>query len=335
MKNKIGLLLLSLIIWSCDEVSKREDNAVAPPTKQEATIVNQAPRFDADSAYQFIKNQVEFGPRVPNTDEHIACADYLIDFLKVNADTTYVQEFEAKAFDGTVLKLRNIVGSFNPQEPKRILLCAHWDTRPFSDQEKAENLWRIPIAGANDGGSGVGILMEIARVLKLAADIEVGVDIVLFDGEDYGAPHFHEGGGELTTWCLGSQYWSKTPHKPGYRAYYGVLLDMAGAKGAKFYKEGVSRQYAPVVVEKVWAKAQELGHGRFFLNANSDPITDDHTFINSIASIPTIDIIQHDPNSNNFYFGDYWHTQNDNMDVIGKETLNAVGQTLLEVLYTE
>lgn len=332
MKNSLLFILGVFFLLSCED-----KKSTTPETPQPTTTVQtvKAPRFSADSAYKFIEQQVAFGPRVPNSKEHKACADYLISFLRANTDTVFTQQFTSTAFDGTVLNLTNIVGSINPSASKRIMLSAHWDTRPFSDQEKEENLWRKPIDGANDGGSGVGILMEVARALTQAETIEVGVDIVLFDGEDYGAPHFHEGERDLTTWCLGSQYWSKTPHKPGYRAYYGVLLDMAGAKGAKFFKEGVSMQYAPIVVDKVWGKAQQLGFGSFFVNEHSDPITDDHTFINSIAGIPTIDIIQHDPNSNNFYFGNYWHTQDDNMEVIGKETLNAVGQTLLEVLYTE
>lgn len=332
MKNNILVIVLSFILFACNE-TKESAVKEALPIEAKSTVV--VPKFVADSAYAYIEKQVAFGPRVPNSKQHDDCAVYLAAFLKQHTDTVFVQEFVSKAFDGTELKLSNIIGSINPKASKRIMFCAHWDTRPFSDQEESEDLWKTPIDGANDGGSGVGILMEMARVLKATQTIEVGVDFVLFDGEDYGAPHFHDGGGDLNSWCLGSQYWSKIPHKPGYRAYYGVLLDMAGAKGAQFYKEGVSMQYAPVIVNKVWGKAQQLGFGNFFLNSTSDPITDDHTFINNIAGIPTIDIIQHDPNSNNFYFGNYWHTQNDNMDVISKETLNAVGQTLLEVVYGE
>ena len=332
MKNNIIVIVLSFILFAC---TKTKESTVKESIPKEAKSTVVVPKFVADSAYAYIEKQVSFGPRVPNSKEHDDCAVYLAAFLKQHTDTVFVQNFVSKAFDGTELILSNIIGSINPKASKRIMFCAHWDTRPFSDQEESEELWKTPIDGANDGGSGVGILMEMARVLNATQAIEVGVDFVLFDGEDYGAPHFHDGGGDLNSWCLGSQYWSKTPHKPGYRAYYGVLLDMAGAKGAQFYKEGVSMQYAPVIVNKVWGKAQQLGFGNFFLNSTSDPITDDHTFINNIAGIPTIDIIQHDPNSNNFYFGNYWHTQNDNMDVISKETLNAVGQTLLEVVYSE
>lgn len=332
MKNSIIVIVLCFILFSCSETKKQYETE---STTQKTKLRVEVPKFIADSSYLYIERQVAFGPRVPNTKEHEDCAFYLAEFLRQNTDTVFVQEFRSKAFDGTELNLSNIVGSINPNASKRVMFCAHWDTRPFSDQEKSEDLWKTPIDGANDGGSGVGILMELARVLNATKTIEVGVDFILFDGEDYGAPHFHDGGGDLNSWCLGSQYWSKMPHKPGYRAYYGVLLDMAGAEGAQFYKEGVSMQFAPVIVNKVWGTAQKLGFGNFFLNSTSDPITDDHTFINNIAGIPTIDIIQHDPNSSNFYFGNYWHTQNDNMDVISKETLNAVGQTLLEVVYSE
>lgn len=331
MKNNFYLLLFSIILFACSEDSK----TAKKPTPIEVEKDNiDIPSFNSDSAYSYIEQQVAFGPRVPNSTAHQKCAQYMVNFLKQYSDTVYEQSFTANAFDGTPLNLTNIIASFNPTAPKRILLCAHWDTRPFSDQDD-ESLWRTPIDGANDGGSGVGILMEVARSIKTNNDLAVGVDIVLFDGEDYGQPHFHEGEGSAESWCLGSQHWSKNFHKPGYRAYYGILLDMAGAKGATFYKEGVSRNYAPLIVNQVWGAGQKLGYASYFINKESAPITDDHTFINGIAGIPTIDIIHHDPQSNNFYFGNYWHTQEDNMEVISKETLKAVGQTLLYVVYHE
>lgn len=330
--NYLILLIIVAFCWSCTP-SKDNGEGITKP-KNQAPAVVPAPVFNADSAYRFVEEQVAFGPRVPNTLTHDACAAYIVEFFKKRGVVVQEQQFQSTAFDGTVLNLTNIIASFNPSAPKRILFTAHWDTRPFSDQDD-ESLWHTPIDGANDGGSGVGVLMEIARTISQAGDLEVGLDIVLFDGEDYGAPHFHQGGSDLESWCLGSQYWSKTPHKPGYRAYYGVLLDMVGAKDATFYKEGVSMDYAPSIVNKVWAAGQKLGFSANFVNAYSDPITDDHAFINRIAQIPTIDIIEYDRQSTNFYFGHYWHTQKDNMEVISKETMNAVGTTLLHVLYQE
>ncbi len=331
MKNNIYILLLGATLFACSDAIKTTENTKPEVVEKDDVFV---PIFNSDSAFFYVEKQVAFGPRVPNTAAHRAAASYFINFLKENADTVYEQSFTANAFDGTPLKLTNIIASINPQAPKRILLCAHWDTRPFSDQDN-ESLWKTPIDGANDGGSGVGILMEIARTIQIENKLKIGVDIVLFDGEDYGQPHFHDGEGSAESWCLGSQHWSKNFHIPGYRAYFGVLLDMVGAKNATFYKEGVSRNYAPLVVKQVWEAGQKLGYGAYFVNKNSDPITDDHTFINSNAGIPTIDIIHHDPESNNFYFGNYWHTQEDNMEAVSKETLKAVGQTLLYVLYHE
>ena len=331
MKNNIYLFLLGAMLFACSDGNKTSENY---PPKVATTDTVFVPTFNSDSAFSYVEKQVAFGPRVPNTAAHKASANYFVTFFNANADTVYEQSFTATAFDKTPLELTNIIASINPKAPKRILLCAHWDTRPFSDQDD-ESLWQTPIDGANDGGSGVGILMEIARVIQAENKLKVGVDIVLFDGEDYGQPHFHDGEGSAESWCLGSQYWSKHFHKPGYRAYYGILLDMVGAKNATFYKEGVSRNYAPLVVNQVWSAGQKLGYGAYFVNKNSDPITDDHTFINSIAGIPTIDIIHHDPESTNFYFGNYWHTQEDNMEAVSKETLKAVGQTLLYVLYHE
>lgn len=331
MKNSIYVFLLGATLFACSDGDKTTEKKPSAVSEKETVSV---PNFNSDSAFSYIEKQVSFGPRVPNTAAHKACANYFVTFLKAHTDTVYKQSFVANAFDNTPLELTNIIAVINPKATKRILLCAHWDTRPFSDQDD-ESLWNTPIDGANDGGSGVGVLMEIARTLKKENNLEIGVDIVLFDGEDYGQPHFHEGESSAESWCLGSQHWSRNFHTPGYRAYYGILLDMVGAKNATFYKEGISRNYAPSVVNKVWSVGQKLGYGAYFVNKNSAPITDDHTFINSIAGIPTIDIIQHDPQSNNFYFGNYWHTQEDNMEAINKETLKAVGQTLLHVVYHE
>ncbi len=338
MKNRSSAITVLAILFSIPLISRctfeksRQEKPLDLPV---ATI--QIPDFNEDSAYYFIRRQVEFGPRVPNTPPHLACGDYLIAKLRAYNAEVNVQDFQARAYDGNLLYLRNIIAGFYPERPKRILLAAHWDTRPFADKDSV----RIhePIDGANDGGSGVGVLLEIARIISLIPPTNIGIDIILFDGEDYGEPesypyHVNDEPGKIW-WCLGSQYWSANKHKRNYMAYYGILLDMVGARKARFFKEGGSMQYAGKVADKVWKAASRNGYSTFFINQTSPGITDDHIFMNRDAKIPTINIVEYDPSSPDSYFGEYHHTHQDNMDIIDKATLKAVGQTLLHVLYQE
>jgi hypothetical protein len=296
------------------------------------------PSFNSDSAYNFIQKQVDFGPRVPNTAAHQQCGDYLVKQLKSYGANVEQQVFNETAYDGTLLQLRNIIASYNSENPKRILLAAHWDTRPYADKDTVDR--DEPILGANDGASGVAVLLEIARNFASNKKPDVGVDLILFDGEDYGEhedidqPPLKNGRMQIW-WCLGSQYWAKNPHQPGYNAYYGILLDMVGGKNARFYREGGSMQYAPKVVKKVWKKARDLGYDGYFIRENSPGIMDDHIFVNRDAKIPMINIVEYDPNSKHYYFGNYHHTHQDDMDIIDKYTLQAVGETLLYLLYHE
>lgn len=329
----ILLPLISLIIACGDGEQKDIETKEVQKTKNnEQQSFKQAPEFNSDSAYYFIEKQVSFGPRVPNSKEHAECAEWLKNKLaSFSGWEVQIQEFKARAFDDKLLNGKNIIASYNKNASKRILLFAHWDTRPFADQDTKDK--NKPIPGANDGGSGVGVLLEIARQISLNP-IAVGVDIVLFDAEDYGQPDGTMMPRKPDTYCLGSQHWAKNPHVPGYKAYYGILLDMVGAKGATFTMEATSMYYASNVVEKVWAVAHKLGYGNYFLYKRTDGITDDHYYVNTIAGIPSIDIIQHDPETRS-NFGKYWHTHDDNMDVIDRNTLKAVGQTILQVLYNE
>lgn len=337
-KTLMGAVAVSAALWSCGDSDRpareREERTPTPTVSRLEGVV--APQFNADSAYAYIEKQVGFGPRVPNTTPHRQTGDYLIaKFNELGANVT-VQEFEAQAFDGTTLLLRNIIASYNPQAGKRVLLAAHWDTRPFADKDPDESKWRQPIDGANDGGSGVGVLLEIARLLNTHDNPQVGVDIILFDGEDYGEPEFmneDEKSRNRVYWCLGSQHWAQNKHVRNYAAYFGILLDMVGGEGAQFYREGYSREMAPSVVKRVWAWAHELGHGRYFKYNNSEPIIDDHLYMNR-AGVPSIDIIEFDPASD-FYFGDYHHTHKDDMSIISRETLKAVGETVLHTVYHE
>jgi glutaminyl-peptide cyclotransferase len=318
------------VLSSCGDKKKE---AEAPAPKEERVV--QVPYFSADSAYRFVEEQVNFGPRVPNTKAHRQAGDYLVAQLKDFGATVTEQAFESPSFDGQKLYLRNIIGSFFPEKTKRILLAAHWDTRPFADKD-FENAHK-PFDGANDGASGVGVLLEIARVLGSQASPEVGVDILFFDGEDWGERNdmgrVPTPEGLLSWWCLGSQYWAQNKHVKGYSAYYGILLDMVGAKGSQFHLEGYSMQYAPNIAEKVWNKAAQIGHSAYFVKRRQGEIIDDHYFVNRLAAIPMINIVHYDPVDG--YFGNYHHTHRDNMEIISVETLRAVGETVLHVVYYE
>jgi Zn-dependent M28 family amino/carboxypeptidase len=301
--------------------TQREDDA------QDTTVNNYTPVnrfFNSDSAYHFVEKQVGFGPRVPGTKEHLECFDFLLSKLKTYSDTVYVQRASAMTFDKKNIPIFNLIGTFNPDAKKRVLLCAHWDTRPFADQDTANK--DKPILGANDGASGVAVLLEIANQLK-QQPLEYGIDIVLFDAEDWG----DNSGAAEDSYCLGSQYWGKNPHVKNYKANFGILLDMVGAPNANFGFEGYSLAKAQPYVSMVWNKAAELGFGRYFKNFQRGYITDDHYYIMKHTGIPTIDIIDYD-GSTRSNFGKYWHTHSDNMDAIDKNTLKAVGQTILGVL---
>lgn len=291
------------------------------------------PVFNADSAYRYIQRQVDFGPRVPNTDAHKLCATYLINTLKSFGAEVYDQRMQLTAFNGDVLNAVNIIGAFNPKASSRIILFAHWDSRPWADNDSDPANRKTPVMAANDGASGVGVLLEIARQLSKQAPT-VGVDIILFDAEDYGAPADFTGN-SADSWCLGSQYWSRNPHVSGYKARFGILLDMVGAPDATFYKEYYSVNYASNIVEKIWSAAGSLGFSNYFRNEETGPITDDHYYVNQLAGIPSVDIIHYRNEGQNSGFGHYWHTVNDGMENIDRNTLFAVGTTVLHVVYNE
>ncbi|MEM6841917.1 MAG: M28 family peptidase [Bacteroidota bacterium] len=294
------------------------------------------PNFNADSAYAYTEAQVAFGARVPNSTAHRECRDYLVSKLEQFGAEVQLQSFEATAYNGTTLNLSNIIATYQPDRSKRILLAAHWDTRPYADKDSVRT--EEPILGANDGASGVAVLLEMARMMNQDSLPDVGVDIILFDGEDYGEPEDYDElqpeSSQQVYWCLGSQHWAKNKHEPRYSAYYGILLDMVGAENATFYREGVSRQAAPSIVKRIWDAAHQLGYGQYFIYKDSPDIIDDHVYVNYQAKIPMVDIIEHDPASN-FYFAYYHHTHADDMDIISRETLKAVGETVMYVVYQE
>lgn len=323
-------ILLVLFLTSCGAGAKKK------PAKAE-NIAN-IPVFNADSAYQFVEDQTLFGPRVPNTEAHRACRRYIVSNLQKTGAKITEQSANLEAFDGTILKATNIIASFQPEKSNRIILCAHWDSRPFADNDQNEKNWRTPILGANDGASGVGVLMEIARQLGSEAAKgkfpKYGIDIIMFDAEDYGTPEFFKGAQNEDSWCLGTQYWAKNPHKPGYKAKYGILLDMVGGKTPNFQWDYYSIKYAPQVLQSVWEKAAKLGYNSYFSATQGGSITDDHVYINELANIPCIDIIDYNPD-NGTGFVPYWHTLDDTMKNIDRTTLKMVGEILLNTVYAE
>ncbi|MDZ7742366.1 MAG: M28 family peptidase [Bacteroidota bacterium] len=329
--NGLAFLLLTLFVAACGQHDKSK-NDKKQGQAEESTKKIEVPEFNADSAYKFMEEQVAFGPRVPNSPAHARCAEYLVNAMKRFTPYVEVQTFKARAFDKSALNGKNIISSFNPEKTQRILLAAHWDSRPFADHDPDPEKRDDPIPGANDGASGVGVLMEIARQLSMKSP-DVGVDIIFFDLEDYGQPQTMQANA-MDDWALGSQYWSRNPHRLNYRAKYGILLDMVGAKGAVFHKEGFSMFYAHFIVDKVWEIAHEIGYGAYYPMQSSGSIIDDHYYVNKIARIPMINIIHYYSGSKSGFFRE-WHTTYDSMDNIDKDVLKAAGQVVLAVVYRE
>lgn len=326
MHFRIIAFISLLFIVSCTPEKKKET-----PTETQPEPAKNVPAFNADSAYAYVKAQVDFGPRVPLTKSHADCAEYLVTELKKYADNVIVQKGMVTTFDNKNIECKNIIAQFNPQQKRRVLLCAHWDTRPWSDSDTIGK--DKPNDGASDGASGVGVLLEIARLLKQPKP-SIGIDIMMIDMEDYGQPDDNPFQRKEDTYALGTQYWARNLHVPGYSAEYGILLDMVGAKNATFLRERYSMQFASSVVTKVWNAAHQIGYSDYFLFREGGGIMDDHYYVNTIANIPCIDIIQLDP-STRTGFGSYHHTHADNMSIIDRSTLKAVGQTLMQVIYSE
>lgn len=321
----LTVCFIACFLIACSSCKRDDKSAGTDTATQEESLT--PPDYSADSAFAFVKAQTDCGPRVPNTPAHAQCAAFLQGKLAEYCDTVIVQRFDATAYDGTVLKSSNIIGSFRPDNPKRIVLASHWDSRPWANADPDEANREKPIDGANDGASGVGVLLELARQLSLKAP-EIGIDIVFFDAEDYGT------NGQDNSWGLGAQYWSHNPHVSGYRAAYGILLDMVGATNARFRYEQFSSMYARSVLTKVWNTAYRLGYGQVFQQEQAHAITDDHYYVNTIAGIPMIDII-HQEDQTGTGFPHTWHTLEDNINHIDKHTLAIVGKTLLSVIYNE
>lgn len=332
MTQHIKFILIALIalplIESCqskkDSIDKEDDNikvAIAQPAK-----------FNSDSAYSYLKQQLTFGPRVPGTEGNAACREYIVSELKRHgASNVNIQTGEVTPFTGEKIQIGNIMGSYSPEKKDRVLLLAHYDTRPWADNDQTEENRFQPVLGANDGASGVAVLLEIARQLG-ETEAPVGVDLLFVDAEDYGQQSgfsTHD-----STWCLGTQYWVENmPYDSDSLPRFAILLDMVGGLGAQFHREYFSDEEAADIVNKVWAIAEKSGYADRFPNQKGGAVVDDHLFINR-AGIPAIDIIE-SKNSNTGTFAPTWHTVNDNLDHIDRSSLKAAGQTVLNVLHNE
>ncbi|UKK67253.1 M28 family peptidase [Prevotella communis] len=325
MKQVYILMAVAMLLTACGGGKKTMSETEKPV----------GPQFSADSAYTFCQQQCDFGPRTMNSEAHEQCGQWIVEkFQGYGMDVTE-QRATLKGFDGTPLQSNNIIARYQPEKEQRILLCAHWDSRPWADNDPDEANHTKPVMAANDGASGVGVMLEIARLLQ--ADtclLPVGIDFVCFDAEDWGS---HD---DNDSWALGAQYWSKqfksqTSNLKPQTYRYGILLDMVGGQGARFYQEGYSKYYANHVVKRVWKAAAIAGFSSYFPQEDGGGITDDHVPVNEVAKIPCIDIINYYPDCEESSFGPTWHTVIDDMDHLDRNTLKAVGQTLIQVLYTE
>ena len=305
--------------------------------------------FNADSAYAFCAAQCAFGPRTMNSEAHERCLQWIQQKFQDYGCQVTLQQADLRGYDGTILKSTNIIArqpsAISRQPSSRILVCAHWDSRPWADNDPDSANWRKPVMAANDGASGVAVMLELARLLQQHDSARVAVDFVCFDAEDWGVPQWSDEV-DADSWALGAQHWAASyasapvpaastagESQPSYD--YAILLDMVGGQGAKFYHEYYSLQYARPVVEKVWQAASAAGYGSFFPSKEGGGVTDDHIPVNEKAHIPCIDIINHYPDCEQSSFGPTWHTVNDDMQHLDKNTLQAVGQTLVQLIYSD
>lgn len=317
-KISVSAALAAMLV--CGACSAKGNSSGADTATVAEAPASRGAAFSADSAYAFVERQVAFGPRVPNTEAHRRAGDWLASRLRESGASVTEQRMRLRAFDGTMLDARNILGRYNPDSSERVLLLAHWDCRPWADEDPDPALRDKPVDGANDGASGVGVLLEIARQLGLKAP-EKGVDILFVDAEDWGSA------GDEESWALGARYFVENPPEKGYSPRQIVLLDMVGGENALFHREYFSEVNAPGLNDALWHCAARLGYGDRFINRIGTAVTDDHTqFI--AAGYPAIDIIEYYPGEGGS-FNPRWHTSRDNMEGISAATLGIVGTTVM------
>ncbi len=336
-KTIIGCLVALAIACNCAACKNMKKGGTDNDQPVAAKV---GPEFNADSAYAYTARQCSFGPRTMNSTAHEKCGKWIAAKFNELGCKVVIQQADVKGYDGTMLHATNIMASYNPEATTRILVCAHWDSRPWADADPDSANWHEPVMAANDGASGVGVMLELARQLNLTKGTakqlptNLGVDFVCFDAEDWGVPEWSDAQDTGDSWALGAQFFAS--HLPqGYEARYGILLDMVGGEGATFYVEGMSKTFAPEIVDKVWSAAEAAGYSGVFPRQDGGMVTDDHIPLNRTAKIPTVDIIPFYPNFDRSSFGPTWHTVSDTMDHIDRGILKAVGQTVIQVLFSE
>lgn len=324
-------VLAALTLASCSgkaasaAASHQEEDGAATAAAATAAV----PRFDADSAYAAVGAQVALGPRTPGSESAARCAAWIMERLRhYGADTVIVQRaMMTDPMDPSrTIPMTNILGRFNPRARSKVMLAAHYDTRPVADEESDPALASRPIPGANDGGSGVGVMLEIARMVG-SNPPATGVDLLFVDLEDSGTS------GDDDSWCLGSQYFAA--HMPyadaADRPRAAIVLDMVGAPGARFHREAFSDHFNRQLVDRVWSAARAAGYAPRFPDSPGLPILDDHLPLLR-AGIPAIDIIENRSETTGG-FPPAWHTHADDMTNIDRATLGAVGQTVAQFIY--
>ena len=304
--RRIILPLLSLLLVAC---GSRQASAPSPP-------------FDAAAALELVKTQTDFGPRVPGTEAHLQQLEWMESFLEPLAAVLQRQSFTAhNPFWEEDVAAHNLLASFYPEKTQRLLLCAHWDSRPVADQEDPPV--EQPIDGAVDGAAGTAVLLQIARILS-GHEPAYGVDLLFFDAEDLGV----SGDYEYTYFFQGSRHFAEVALETGYQPWFGILVDLIGDEPADYYKEYYSVRYAPDIVERVWSLADRLGLEQF-KQQEGPALVDDHWILNREARIPTINITE---GASDY---PYWHTLEDTYDKVHAESIGAVGEVLVAVLYPD
>lgn len=327
-----GLVFSLLFLSSCTGRSRQSS------TTTDTIALAPAPTFVADSAMHYVRQQCTYGPRVPGSAAHEACGDWIFQTFNDLGTTVTEQRTQVMGYDGQTMPCRNIVASLNPDATDRIIISAHWDSRAWADNDRNKTNHHKPVAAANDGASGVAVMMEMARAMQ-TVPLSFGVDFVCFDVEDQGTPQWAEPSEDeeeetADYWCLGSRYWAKEAYATGYTARYAINLDMVGGRDARFEMEGFSRQFAMPLVNMVWHLANQMGYGDFFPLREGGYVTDDHVPVNQMAHIPAIDIVPHVSGARSS-FGETWHTTEDTPQNINPAALKAVGQTLLQLIYND
>lgn len=334
MMKKISYIILLLLAVSFGSCGRKTNSS---GRKADTIAMQKCPKFMADSAMVLIEKQCDFGPRVTGSKENEQCGDWMVEQFKALGLEVEEQKTEVTMYDGTKLPCRNIIARLNPGNPDRILLCAHWDCRPWADNDPDEKKHHTPILAANDAASGVAMMMELARVIKQDGTLRTGIDFVCFDAEDLGCPQWAQDdyeGDTSDTWCLGSTYWSEQAAANGYKARFGILFDMVGGRGSTFSQELYSLHYAEPVVQMLWHIAQQIGYGHYFPLREGGGVTDDHVAVNQIAHVPCVNIVPYH-NDGPSSFGPTWHTVSDTPENIDTNVLQAVGQSVLQLLYND